>query len=179
MNIVQYDTAVNDYFKKIFTNTVFASPGEAFRRNAEANDIVRLPMVSVFRESLMLGELFNFAFFKKGEFINVTEESMDRLRGLPIILKYQVDIWAASAEVGLGLFSELIFEIQDSPKINVTIPKTIETHDCNFRVMDIIDNTDLSLEISKGRLYRYTIMIELQGFIFKLVNSVPLTIELE
>lgn len=97
----------------------------------------------------------------------ITEDKRTRLRTLPLLLYYQIDVWDVSLESAATLFSELIFYILDNPKLNVNFSEFDEPSFSYISIEDIVDNTDISLELSKGMLYRYTILISFQGYLFK------------
>lgn len=172
LTIDNYNVGVKGYIKKLFDNTVWGNPSEAFKNAArEGGDKLSLPLVSVYRSDLGLAASRNFAAFKTGAPIKVTETKVTRERVLPFILSYQIDVWAVEEETATALFSELLFRLIDEPAVPIQHPGMEEPVINYLEVIEVMDNSDISQIATRGRLHRYTIICQMNAHIAKIVEK--------
>lgn len=173
LTIKNYNDAVVDYFQSFFENTVWGAPNEAFKNAAmreESKDKVQLPLISVYRTEIGL-DTRNFALFKRGHITNISANKIERERVLPLVLSYQADIWASNSDQCTQLFSEVLFRTIDKPLVPVHFDGIEEKLDANLVLLDIVDNSDTSQISTRGRLYRYTIVYQMNAHIVKIVEN--------
>lgn len=86
-----------------------------------------------------------------------------QLNAIPIELNYQIDIYTYYFREADALLRELIFNLVNSPKLEVEIPYNNAniTQVCNIRVSPtIVDNSDIPQNI-QGQFTRWTINLRL------------------
>ena len=169
MNIVQYDKGVVNYFIEIFDNTVYGTPQNAFRQLAlkSKDEKIMLPALSVYRTDILFEGNANFAQLKQGHRISVGKTVIAKERTLPLVLNYQVDCWGRDQDTSSGLMSELLFRMFDKPGVTVR-PEGAPNEIVNYiTVSEIVDNTDFSMDVTKGRLARNSILFKLRATLYK------------
>lgn len=88
---------------------------------------------------------------------------------LYIIIGYQIDVWGTDRLSTEQAMQELIFWLYRNQQISVKLMD----EDLNFTFSidnQIVDNSDLTLYQTQGKLYRYTLSIELQGVLLETQN---------
>jgi len=177
MSIYLYDESIMYMFRDVFDNCVFAPTDEAFRKSAqrrsdeddEPTGEVKLPLISIWRENVSATPDQNWRQLRSGiryghEYDEV-EETDDKenyifLHALKMRIDYQIDIWATSRRLTDDLFTELVFWLMQSPKVQISkvMPDDYED-DFNFylQLEDFTDNSDITSFRQEGRIYRITI----------------------
>lgn len=172
LTILNFDDAVVDYFSSFFDYVVWGAPNVAFKNAAmKWDDKVPLPLISIYRSELALASLRNFPLFKKGNMTGLSEKNVNRERVLPMMMSYQADIWGSDLEQATQLFCEVLFRTLDKPMIPVHLEGKEEPVMKELRLLDIVDNNDATQISSRGRLNRYSILYQVDGYIAKLVEN--------
>ena len=170
--LLNFDHAIETWCKERYTYSVWGDPSTAFKNaGMEFGDKVPLPLVSVYRSDLNLANSRNFALFKTGNINSITTDKIRRERILPVLMSYQIDIWASAYDQAVQMFSELLFRIMDNPKVTVRMDGEKEAYDTYFNVTEIVDNSDTSQISTRGRLNRLTIITQVDGYIMNSYES--------
>lgn len=178
MSVEMYDYAVRDKLRGVFSNTHYAPTDEAFKRCAEANEgKVKLPMISIFRPGAFEIDTRNYNmpdFFRgrnmwlkapelgEGQSLddvypkgNIAPEAIRNLRSLPVVLRYQMDVWGTRMDVVNEMTKEIIFWLVEYPHIVVAEPISEIGMEFSIEFEDgITDNTDIMGFQDRGKLYR-------------------------
>ena len=83
-----------------------------------------------------------------------------QLNAIPMVLNYQLDIYAKERSTVDEYLRNFIFNFINNPKVTITIPYNgiNYKHDCNVQVLSPIqDNSDIPSRLFSGQLYRWTI----------------------
>lgn len=172
MSITNYDKGIVKYFEDIYENVVWGDPNTAFKNNAmKHEDKVLLPMLSVYRPEIMLDPSINFAQLKKGAALEIDQFSVTRERTLPLILSYQLDVWATGNDQAAALFAEVLFYTMDKPGVPIEISGADNPVIQYLTITDVVDNTDTTQIASRGRLCRFTILYQIRAHIVKLEKN--------
>ena len=106
---------------------------------------------------------------EQGKEIGTNERLAKNQNFLYIILGYQIDIWGTDRYSTEQLAQELIFWLYENQQISTKL----QGEDLNFTFEidnQLIDNSDLALYQSQGKLYRFTLNINLQGVLLRTKN---------
>jgi hypothetical protein len=88
---------------------------------------------------------------------------------LYIIIGYQIEIWGTDRLSTEEVVQELVFWLYENQQVSLKLMG--ETLNFSFSIDNqIIDNSDLTSYQSQGKLYRYTLSIELQGVLLRTKN---------
>lgn len=173
----QYDDAVISYFRDLYDWSVYASPDRAFEvAGMTFDDKVPLPLISVYRSEFALNPYRNTALFFRGRTLEVTEETVQKERILPLLLSYQMDLWGDKDGVVNHMFSELLFAVIEDPLIKLDCDGFKEPYKANLVLQEIQNNSDSIQYSSRGRLYRLTATFQVQAYIAKLEERQRVTI---
>lgn len=99
-----------------------------------------------------------------GALMQATDKSGVLLNQIPIGISYQLDIYTRYLQEADEYARNLIFNIINYPKLNVTIPyeNTGLTHDANIRLItDVEDNSSIPERLIPGQFSRFTIGIDI------------------
>ena len=167
-----YDEAVINYFKALYDWSVYASPENAFNiAGMNFGDKVPLPLISVYRSEFGLNPVRNTALFFRGRTLANSEDKLNKERILPLIFSYQMDLWGDVDAVINQMFSELMFAVIEDPLITLDLDGFEEPYKANLVLTEIQNNSDSIQYSSRGRLYRYTAIFQVQAYIAKLVEK--------
>lgn len=166
-----YNEAVTKYAQSIFKNSVWGRPTEAFKhaKLKSPSEQLQLPMISVYRSGLKFDLPVNYKALKNGFVKGYTADIVTRERILPIKLEYTFDCWATEEDDCLDLFSELLFYIYDNSSID--IKRGQYDFKSQLIVTDIVDNADITFDVSAGRLCRFSIVTEMFAHISKVEDN--------
>lgn len=171
MNIKTYDVAMFNYIKEKYDNTVWGTPTNAFKNLAMTNnEKVLFPLMTIYRSGMQAGTV-NFPLLKRGNRVVVGMTEIEKERILPLILTYELDLWARDDDTGLNFLTEVLFSLNDSPTVSITSNDLRNSIEKYVQITDILDNSDLSMQITRGRVFRYTIMLQLDAHIAKIEKS--------
>ena len=167
-----YDDAVVNYFKSLYDWSVYASPENAFNiAGMNFGDKVPLPLISVYRSEFGLNPVRNTALFFRGRTLAISEDKINKERILPLLFSYQMDLWGDVDAVINQMFSELMFAVIEDPLITIDFDGFEEPYKANLVLTEIQNNSDSIQYASRGRLYRYTAIFQVQAYIAKLVEK--------
>lgn len=171
MTIDNFDEAVVEYFESFYDYCIWGKTNEAFDKAAvKWGDQIPLPLISLARTELGLASLRNFALFKRGQMVGLSQTKVQRERILPMSMTYQADIWSDNLKQCTQLFSEVLFRTLDKPVIEVKFDNgAIDTKE--IRLMDVVDNNDSTQISTRGRLYRFSIIYQVDGYIVKQIEN--------
>jgi len=172
-----YDEAVINYFKGLYDWSVYASPENAFNiAGMNFGDKVPLPLISVYRSEFGLNPVRNTALFFRGRTLAVSEDKINKERILPLIFSYQMDLWGDVDSVINQMFSELMFAVIEDPLITLDLDGFEEPYKANLVLTEIQNNSDSIQYASRGRIYRYTAIFQVQAYIAKLEERARVTV---
>lgn len=152
------------------TNVSIVGPQETrrlFQKIAdETNDSpIKLPLISIKRPGgftvLQTGKRpMSF----DGMTLDATHEIAKQLNAIPIGISYQIDVYARYFEEADQYARNIVFNIINYPKLQVSIPYNNENyiHDSNIRMNpEVEDNSDIPERLISGQFTRYTIKIDI------------------
>jgi len=181
MSLKEYDEGIRDKLVAVFPNVISASPDVAFKESS-VDGKVKLPLISVYR----VGMEFNWGYYNSAQtFIGekVVYQTADKTlvlgKSLPLLLRYQVDIWAQKREFADGILRELLFFFVEEPYITIEATKQ-ESPQFTLNIESLEDNTDITSYPDLGKIYRYTLTYNVpSGKIFlykdtKYVETIPI-----
>lgn len=178
-----YDKAVYDLIRALFPKAYYGSPDEIFSINAKKNKgKVVVPFIGVYRlpDFSINTEMFNDSFLRKG-WPAKTPENKDiefpgqrvQMRGLPVTLEYQLDIYATKRDVCDGVTSELMMYLKAHPYIVIEVPDTGgRLQEFSFDLQESVsDNTDITGFSESNRIYRLTLTADItEAVIYRITN---------
>lgn len=169
--IYLYDKALEDKFKKVFNNTIYAPTDKFYERYLlkDNNKSVKLPALSLWRISHEFNpnnartqlSVPNFKIRNDKNYL------VRNIFSMQINLRYQLDIWAANDIDRDDLMKEILFFIVSYPDIFITyqnqkfeFPVLVEPPDDVTEIADFEANGDLyrvsiPLSIPDARLLFY------------------------
>jgi hypothetical protein len=163
ISLLDYDKALFDKIKGIYDEVIFASPDEAFKINASQHDgRVLMPFISVWRlpEFAINRMTYNDSRVRAGDRLRFVDNTQKNLRGVPVTLTYQVDIYSNKRNSCDGITSELVLHLLENPYVNVCFGGGEEPFVQQFELVvsdNINDNTNISDFEDTGRSYRLTV----------------------
>lgn len=164
-----YDEAVINYFKEIYDWSVYASPDNAFQvAGMTFDDKVPLPLISVYRSEFALNPYRNTAAFFRGRTLSISDEKVNKERILPLLFSYQMDLWGDNDSIITQMFAELLFAVIEYPLITLVCDGFNEPYKANMVLTEVQNNSDSIQYSTRGRLYRYTAIFQVQAYIAKL-----------
>lgn len=185
ISLLYYDKAIYKKLHDLYDEVYFASPEEAFKVNAKRHEgRVLLPFISVWRlpDFNINRAMYNDIRVRKGP-TSVTRSagraeypnSEVEMRGLPVTLNYQIDVYATKREVCDGLTAEIVLEMFETPYVNVLVESMGEGYTVQFNVDiedGISDNTSISEFEDTNRFYRLSLTIVLtEALIYRISKS--------
>lgn len=158
-----YDKALEDKFKKVFKNTIYAPVDKFYERYLlnNQNGAVQLPALSLWRSTHEF-----FPYDAKTQ-VSIPNMSIRRLNSLDIrnlysmkiSLSYQLDIWASTDIDRDDLMKEILYFLVTYPNIYIeyegqkfVFPVLVEAPE---------DTTEIANFESSGDLYRMTIPLQI------------------
>lgn len=172
LTLENYDIGVKNFIKARYKNTVWGNTQDAFSNAAkEFGDKVYYPLISVFRSDMALGTNVNYANLRSGRVIETTPTKVKKEKVIDFLLSYEIDIWSTESSKGMELFCELLFRLKEKPVIEIPHQGMDAPLIKYPTVTEIVDNTDTSQILTKGRLSRFTILMQMNAHIAKLVED--------
>ena len=166
MSLSIYDDALGKKLKKLFPNVVGASTDEAFSASEDKGK-VKLPLISFYRISNPIDtQTYNMPEAFRGRVLKRSEFDGDVGMTLPVLITYQIDIWATSRRICDEIFTELVFYLIRNPNIQISVPKQSSPQDFAMVLQDTENSTELSEFDTIGRIYRSTLTYEVSGKLF-------------
>lgn len=96
--------------------------------------------------------------------LDATHEKASQLNAIPISIPYQIDVYTRYQNEADEYIRNLVFNIINYPKLQVTIPYNNENriHDANMKLSpDIEDNSDIPERLVRGQFVRMTLRIDI------------------
>jgi hypothetical protein len=157
-------------YKKIqgvYDEVFFASPEEAFKINAKQNDgKVVMPFISVWRlpDFTINRPTINDPRIRIGAVYRVNDDMNSptkNVRGVPVELRYQIDVYATKRQLCDGLTAELLLYLLEYPYVDINVEEWEGfVAQVAVNVSDsVTDNTSISEFEDSGRIYRLTIEV--------------------
>ena len=95
-----------------------------------------------------------------------TPEATAKINVIPILVRYQLDIYTKTYEEGDEYVRNFLFKLINNPSLYITIPyNNVPSlkHIANIRVLSTVsDTSDINQRIFSGQFTRWTIQMELQ-----------------
>lgn len=155
-----YDFALKRKLETLFENVIMAPPEQAFDRSNKEGK-VKLPLVSAYRLSNPPNwEYFNHneAFF--GRYNQRTREAYILTQGIPVLITYQIDIWAYERFHADGIYREILFYFLQNPNLKIDIPTADQQFDFVMQLTDVETATDYDNTPERNMIHRYTMTYE-------------------
>lgn len=155
MSLKLYDEGFLRKIKNAYSNVEMSHP-------EEFPETPKFPIVLIYRieQNPLIDEL-NFASKNTG-FITIDADGVRRrLLKMEFSLMYQIDVVGDEREAVDTLYTELVMFLVRFPEIRARFPYNdageivVDT-----RIDSVVNNSDISNEENLGRLYRYTITVE-------------------
>jgi hypothetical protein len=182
-----FDTSIKDLIQYMFSGKVIISPvDEAFDYAfKQTSGDVKFPFISLYRNpNITIDDKNNgidqfhdgesiqnpmIIYNEDGSIKGTTDKLAKNQHSLYIILEYQVEVWATTKKDVEQATQELIFWLKENQQVSANIMGDDLTFSFNMDPQ-IVDNSDLSLYNSQGKIYRYTLSISMQGVLFRTKN---------
>jgi hypothetical protein len=176
--ITLFDNAFTDYYVGVYANTLYSPPDWAFKESAKRNNgQVQLPLISLWRLGYAIDwDMYNAPLHRRGIPVwqDRTPGNITSARGLPMLVSYQLDVWAQTRQILDILVREVLFYTADKPEISVTFQQVEETQSFAFRIEEgPIDNSDITSFESVGYVYRNTFTIIFPNAMLLASKDVP------
>lgn len=187
-NFSKFGEGLKHIFQDVFTGDVIMEPVQtAFQYATKQTDNkLRFPFISFYPNANIILDNANNAMdqyhdgiAKENPLTIYNEENLEKngynvrlaknQNFLYIIIGYQIDIWGTDRLSTEQVAQELIFWLYRNQQISVRLMD----EDLNFTFSidnQIVDNSDLTIYQTQGKLYRYTLSIELQGVLLETQN---------
>lgn len=184
---IKYSEALQSLFKSVFNGDVVIKPSdEAFDYAVkQTEDNLKFPFISFYPNNTIYLDNTNNAmpsysegmqyqnpmpiYYEDGSLEGVNDRLSKNAEFLYILIGYQIDIWGTNRFDTETLTQELIFWLYH----NQQVTSTYQGEDFNFTFeinQEIIDNSDLTAYQTNGKLYRYTVSIQLQATLMRSEN---------
>lgn len=186
-NFSKFGEGLKHVLKDVFSGDVIMEPvNTAFEYATKQTDgKLKFPFISFYPNSNILLDNSNNSmdqyhdgmkfenpmtiFDEEGKVVGQNKRLAKNQNFLYIIIGYQIDIWGTDRLSTEQVMQELIFWLYRNQQVNV---KLMDEDLCFTFSIDnqIIDNSDLTLYQTQGKLYRYTLSIDLQGVLLQTQN---------
>lgn len=187
-NFSKYGEALKNIFKSVFSGDVIMEPvNTAFQYAVkQTENKLQFPFISFYPNSNITFDNSNNSMDQYHDGMNrenplaIYDENNHELIGyndrlaknqnfLYIIIGYQIDVWGTDRLSTEEVVQELVFWLYRNQQVSVELMD--EKLDFTFSINNqVVDNSDLSSYQSQGKLYRYTLGIELQGVLLETQN---------
>lgn len=172
MSFYLYDKAFGDKIKSwvLDKDMKIFYPDETkrfFQQIADDNqDKISLPLIAISRDRNIDIKLKNRRYAQQtGKTFKYTEDNADHLNQIPIILRYQIDIYTRYREEADEYVRNFIFNIINYPTLMVEIPY----YECGLKQKSFMeledtirDNSDIPERLVPGQFTRMTIGVVLR-----------------
>ena len=186
-NFSMYGEALKQILKKTFNGDVIMEPvNTAFEYAVkQTENQLKFPFISFYPNSNILLDNSNNSmdqyhdgvafqnplpiFNEDGSKRGTNERITKNQNYLYIIIGYQIEVWGTDRLSTEQVVQELVFWLYENQQVYAKMMD----EDLRFTFSidpQIIDNTDLTSYQSQGKLYRYTLSIELQGVLLRTKN---------
>lgn len=186
-NFSMYGEALKQILKKTFNGDVIMEPvNTAFEYAVkQTENQLKFPFISFYPNSNILLDNSNNSmdqyhdgiafqnplsiFNEDGSKRGTNERLAKNQNYLYIIIGYQIEVWGIDRLSTEQVVQELVFWLYENQQVYAKMMD----EDLRFTFSidpQIIDNTDLTSYQSQGKLYRYTLSIELQGVLLRTKN---------
>ena len=187
-NFSKYGEALKELIQQVFVGgSVVMEPPETVFQYAikQTKNDLKFPLISFYPDNTITLDTKNISMpsYKEGlkfqnPIITYNEDGSikgtnDRLaknvKFLYIIIGYQLDVWATTRLEAEQTMQELIFWLYENQQISTKL----QDEELNFTFEidnQIVDNSDLASYQSQGKLYRFTLNINLQGVLLRTRN---------
>ena len=186
-NFSKFGEGFKTLIKSVFNGDVIYTPvDEAFEyavKQTENN--VKFPFISFYTNPNILLDNSNNSmdqyhdgmnfqnpmtiYDEQGKKVGTNERLAKNQSFLYIILGYQIDVWGTDKYMTEQLARELVFWLYENQQISTKL----QDEELNFTFEidnQIVDNSDLASYQSQGKLYRFTLNINLQGVLLRTRN---------
>ena len=161
MSFQLYDHAMKRKLETLCHNVKMAPPEKAFKRSNKSGK-VELPLVSVYRISNPPNwDNYNQHETFFGRYNRRDAEQYTLTEGLPVIITYQIDIWAYEREDADGLYREIMFYFLQNPNLKIDLPTADQQLDFALQLTDVETATDYDDVDDRNMIHRYTLTYEL------------------
>ena len=186
--LYQYDLALFDRIHSLYDEVFFADVDEQFITNArEHQGKVVMPFIGISRlpDFSINYDFYNDSQVRRG-WTNLGAKDQDgvefagkkvMIHSLPVMLQYQVDVYATKRDVCDGLISELIMEFHERPYLRVQFMDLGDViQEFQIAVEDgVTDNTDVSGFSETNRFYRKSITINIDhAYIYRVDKALEI-----
>ena len=187
-NFSKFGEALKNVLKSVFAGQVIMEPvNTAFQYATKQTDNkLQFPFISFYPDANIVLDNANNSMDQYHDGmafqnpLNIYDEETHEFKGknerlaknknfLYIIIGYQIDVWGTDRLSTEQVMQELIFWLYRNQQISVKLMD----EDLNFTFSinnQIVDNSDLSLYQTQGKIYRYTLSIDLQGVLLETKN---------
>ena len=186
-NFGKFSEALKNILKSVFSGDVVIEPSNTAFQYAtkETDNDLKFPFISIYPNSNIILDNKNNSmdqyhdgidfqnplsiYDEQGKHIGNNERLAKNQNFLYIIIGYQIDVWGTDRLSTEEVIQELVFWLYENQQITVKLMD----EDLNFTFSidnQIIDNSDLTSYQTQGKLYRYTLSIELQGVLLRTKN---------
>lgn len=186
-NFSQYGEGLKKLFKEVFNGDTILQPvNTAFEyafKNTEGK--ITFPFISLYPNTTIAIDKRNTAypsykeglsfqnplptFTNTGEFKGTNERLAKNAKFIYIIIGYQIDVWGTDRLSAEQLMQELLFWLFENQEVEITYQGKKLKY--SFDIDDqIVDNSDLSLYHSEGKIYRYTLGIQVHATLLRSEN---------
>ena len=186
-NFSKFGEGFKALIKSVFNGDVIYTPvDEAFEYAVkQTENDVKFPFISFYTNPNILLDNSNnsmdqyhdginlqnpmIIYNEQGKKVGTNERLAKNQNFLYIILGYQIDIWGTDKYMTEQLAQELVFWLYENQQISTKL----QDEELNFTFEidnQIVDNSDLASYQSQGKLYRFTLNINLQGVLLRTRN---------
>lgn len=126
---------------------------------------IKLPLISLKRSGgFSISHTAKHPMSHTGAKLGANDSKTKILNMIPISIPYQIDLYTRYLEEADEYIRNLVFNIINYPKLDITIPYYEENrvHVSNIRIAgDVEDNSDIPERLISGQFTRYSIKIEI------------------
>ena len=144
---------------------------------------ISLPLVTISKDpniELQLSTKRSLSYDGKRIGVSAGNEVI-KLNAIPLLLTYQIDIYAEHYEEAFNFVRELTFKIVNNPKIIISFEYNgvKAEHVCYMNLLpSITDNSDIEERSFPGQFTRFTLQVELKdAYLFSIPIKEPYTID--
>lgn len=164
-----YDKSLFEKLDRVFKDKVVHAPvdeaiKEYYKKLNTVKKEIELPFISFWRvtTNLDIWSRYSESHLRRGRVLRHDKESGDqtRLQTLPVILNYNIDIWARERFVLDQMISELVFYLTEEPNLYIPVTDVDCPYIFTMRITGNEDNTDITEFDERQKLYRMTLLVE-------------------
>ena len=178
MSVYLYDEAIANRLKTVLASgdVNIITPEKAFTKSFEGQDNPQFPAVSIYRDSYTLTfETRNMTMYRRGRIEEDSELNLFATKALPIIIRYQIDVWTKTRQQNDEFVRDLIWFFTLYPEHKMTLKysgfeRTIKFN--TFLEEDVVNNSQINEFEDKGQYYRSTFNIRVDEAKLFMVNPI-------